>query len=219
MAFIISVFWIRSKYFRESLNKMTSKFNKKVNKMKASNREYFHNEAGRSKEYRDKIINSDDIEKKRQIILEGEYDIKYENKTHLMFFKEFEKYANIFFNKNWRIYIADEENNFITSDTPVIEKFPKWALEKKFYWGPSINQRIQYFPLSPKILIELIEPISGKKVIRKHIKNEDVFRFNVLRMDYSWEYCYSDNKAQFEKAIELAKNKVMLNIKRKLINF
>jgi hypothetical protein len=61
--------------------------------------------------------------------------------------------------KDWFVYISKSKSEFITSDNPVGETFPKI----KTFWGASFLDREHYFALSPEIMIHCKYPKKIKK--------------------------------------------------------
>lgn len=108
-------------------------------------------------------------------------------------------YANLFFAQRIKIfYINELDSHFVTSDNPVISIHPR--NKESFYWIPFL-QRIHYFALSPKILIEFSEHTWGKHIQRKQLKtNEEVTYYNSLRSMFS-SYLYSDNEFSLEEEL------------------
>lgn len=131
-----------------------------------------------------------------KMLTEKKYRIRYDNTHHLKSFQDLELFANWFFIKKWRFYVAGKDLYFFTSDTPVIEVFPQ---ERSFY-GTHIAQRKHYYPLSSKILIELSDPLDfGKRVKRQTLNNfEDVLEYNLIRVGWSDEFVYSNNQETLE---------------------
>lgn len=103
----------------------------------------------------------------------------------------------LIYNKKWRIhYIYDKDPwKFIISDTPILEIFPP----RDGFYVAAFLQRTHYFVLTPKILIEFIDPlIPGKRLKRKQLKSqEEVDKFNILRLNWSHQYAYSSDKRDF----------------------
>ncbi|MFA4999827.1 MAG: DUF4238 domain-containing protein [Patescibacteria group bacterium] len=205
VSLFMSSLWIRSKHFREKINRISSHFYKETEKFRASMDGYKDHIKTIAKELKKKEgldMDDEDIDWYVKLMQTGNYDLSFNNVEQLLFIEHLEGFANVIFNKNWRVYIAVDEKEFITSDTPVIELSP----ELPNIYGYTFLERKHYFPLSPKVLIELVEPVSGKKVIRKRIKDNDVQRFNLIRPGLSFQYCYAKGKKEFEEMIEIKKS-------------
>jgi hypothetical protein len=205
---VMSMLWIRSKYFRENINRIGKEMYKKINEMRASHQnfeEYMKNlikERGAEKE-----ISDEDIKLYKETLLSGDYDLKFSNKSHLLFLKEIQGFANLFFAKNWRAYFVPDDYRFITSDTPVSEQVPKTT----DFLGAGFPDRNHYLALSPRVIIELVYSISGKKFKRKTINRADAVNFNLLRTSLSLEYCYGQRRDELEEMIRIAKYNNPLN--------
>lgn len=210
ISFFASMMWIRSKYLREQINRMSEEMLKWMFKFDAENKEHFYNSIKQTKD-KDKKITNKDIEDVRQIILKDKYSVKFSNKTHLLMLSKMENFANMFFGKYWNVYVATGDYKFITSDTPVCEIFP----ERKTFYGHIFLSRKHYFPISQDILIEALYPNSNKKLRRKRVDDLSVVKLNLMIPLGSLDYCYaSDNKfLEFILAVEkMARNKQNNNI-------
>lgn len=200
IAYFMSSLWVRSDQFRKQMIKMSEDMYKQTLKMRASSKGYIEH----MKSILDKDgcnISVDAIKEAQKMLISGEFEVKYDNNgPHLQIIPEIDKFTNLFFNKYWRIHIAPENEMFITSDTSIIDLCP----ERKSFYGASFLERKQYFAISPKILIELVYPISGKKLIRKRVDCITVLNINLMRANYSSEFCYSSDKNIFSKMIKIA---------------
>ncbi len=207
MASFICLLWARGPYLRNMINNTCEKVMKCVMSFGAENEEYFRKSLIDSlpKEERKKISEKE-IDECRKMVIEKDYKLSFNNIQHLMFFKHLEKYTNLFYNKFWRIYIA-RDSRFITSDTPVSEFIPK----RNVWFGPTFLERKHYFSVSPRVLVEIVDPISGKRVKRKQVNNKEVLEFNNLIASHAMRYCYAQRKNEFEEMISyrqyLLKNK------------
>ncbi|NCT54693.1 DUF4238 domain-containing protein [Candidatus Falkowbacteria bacterium] len=202
-ACFMSMLWIRSKYFRENVNKMNNDALKKINKLRASDGSFENYLKETIKKRGDDSIRDEDIKLYKDLLISGDYDLKFSNKHHLLFLKNMEGFSNLFFAKNWRAYFAPADYSFITSDTPISEMVPK----RSGFWGSDFLSRTHYLALTPKVIIELVNPISGKKFKRKRIEKVDVIKFNLMRADLSLEYCYSQTRNEFEDMIKVVEYK------------
>ncbi len=199
----MSMLWIRSKYFRESMNKMNNDALKKINKIRASHEGFEDYMKEIVNQRGDDKITSEDIKLYKNLLVSGEYDLKFSNKNHLLFLQSMEGFSNLFFAKNWRAYFAPPGYNFITSDTPISEMVPK----SSGFWGADFLSRKHYLALTPTVIVELVNPISGKKFKRKRIDKVEVIKFNLMRADLSLVYCYSQTRIEFEDMIKVIEYK------------
>ncbi|HCC23505.1 TPA: hypothetical protein DF272_05020 [Candidatus Falkowbacteria bacterium] len=196
MAYVISFMWIRSLGFRLQMNKMESNFMKQLIHLDVDNLVEMGNVDGCKTQQEKKEM--------KEFISNGEYDITFNNVSQLKYFAEVEDFARRFVIKRWLIHISACDYNFITSDNPIVESFP-YAVG---IYGRDIWSRHQFFPISPKVLIELqlnknVESF-GKRVKRKRIfdKNQ-VMKYNLLRADSSVNYCYNNRRTEVDDLILL----------------
>ncbi|MCK5061629.1 DUF4238 domain-containing protein [Candidatus Parcubacteria bacterium] len=199
VAYFMSMLWIRSEYFRENMNRINSDMMKQINKRRASSTGFTDYIKQVFKEKGEKITYTE-AEECRQFLLEGKYDLKFSNHEHLMFLDKIDPFANMFYGKNWQAYIVTGESQFVTSDTPITEHAPKTTS----YCGAAFIERKHYLALTPKVIIELVDPKFGKKFKRKQIGDKEVLYYNGVRAGLSLKYCYSKEKNVFEEMIRIA---------------
>jgi hypothetical protein len=146
-------------------------------------------------------------EEVREFILGGEYDITFNNVAHLeMMVGSFEGFRNIFYGAKWRFYIAGGQRQFVTSTSPCIEVFPP---KRNSFYGPTFFCRKHFFPLSPTVLVEAMNPLlSGKRAKRKRVQNGEVFDFNLQQANWShiedqpqYSHCYAPPKKELEELL------------------
>lgn len=109
-------------------------------------------------------------------------------------------FANMFFGMKWKSYIARGKELFITSDSPVVEKW----LPPSGPYGASFLERDKYFSLTPKILIELTHPKGGTKLKRKTLheaQDDTVKTLNMILISGAQEFAYSENKISLEQLL------------------
>ncbi len=137
---------------------------------------------------------------------EAEKYLSKDNTDHLLFISDEEKikeFASLLFHQKATIYIATGDRNFVTSNNALLEIFPHDRAEVRWAWGLHFYERLHYFALNPKILIEFdIRPgwpkVMFKKPKRKRITDEEVCYFNLLRSMHGREM-YSCNKEDLEQ--------------------
>lgn len=113
--------------------------------------------------------------------------------------------ANILFDMKWKIYIARGKEIFVTSDSPVVEKW----LPSKLPLGTTLMDRDKYFSLTPKIMIKLTSPIKSKKIYRQTLDddNDDIVKkLNIIISNGSDEFVYSANKICLNQLLDGRKN-------------
>lgn len=106
-------------------------------------------------------------------------------------------FTNMFFGMKWKAYIAFGDEIFITTDSPVVEKWPP----PQGFYGASFLNRDKYFALTPRILIELTYPRGARKVKRKALykkHSDQVKTLNMILISNAKEFAYSGNKAILE---------------------
>jgi len=189
----VTISRFRWKYFREQLKSMSQDAMKKMMQMWYSMLKNYNPEDEHIKD----IVsnkNADDM------IVNWKFNIVENNASYIKFItdeKNIHCYTNLFFNKKINIYLATWERNFITSDCCVIELLP----EKHQFYGVNFLDRLHYFVLSPRILIEFLPPhYSKKKVSRKQIDDKMVMYFNFLRW-MKWNYLYSCSKEDLNEKL------------------
>ncbi len=152
----------------------------------------------RSKSFRDTSNNSFVNWFKNWWMSEYLWDRLDSNRWHIAFLTKPENiywFANLLYGKKIRIYISKWEENFIASDSWVIEVHP----EIKDIYGNSFCDRIHYFPLHPKILIEFSHPEwPGKKMKRKEIWWDEVRYYNFLIAMFS-NFIYAPLKSDLQE--------------------
>lgn len=198
LASLMSMLWLRSERMRDQINRMIINATKDIMALTASMGKDPAQTLQKQLETRGKRINKAEAKETIKMLVGKDYDLNVDNLHHLRMIGDIVGFRNIFLAKKWRIYTAPTEYKFITSDTPVIEEFPKGT----GFYGPDIGQRTHYLTLMPNILIELTDPGKpGKHVKRKTITAEEVINFNYKRLGWSYKYAYSSNKEEFEKIL------------------
>lgn len=99
-----------------------------------------------------------------------DFKLEVDNIPHIKFLSKIPNFANILCSQNWIIYISRLNENFITSDTPVISKNPGiWNTQ----FGVPALAKSYFFSLTPKIFIRTYynPQISNKTTKRKNLLN------------------------------------------------
>ncbi len=175
LSILMSLLWLRSPGMRSQLQKMDEDFGNKL-KLRGIENDNLHEQ---------------------------------DNVDHLKFMIETiglggkEGFTNMFFNMDWKAYIIQNDKCFITTSSPVIERF----LPPKIFMGNNFLQRKKYFALTPKILLHLTYPQSNKKFKRKVVYiNDDIRMFNMIIVGGSVGYAYSQRIEELESLLESSKN-------------
>jgi hypothetical protein len=104
------------------------------------------------------------VESAKNTFLSGDYTIDFDNKNYLHFINQTEEFFRWFRAKNWRFYLAKGSKSFITSDTPVVEICNEGKTIAEKMYSNHIMQRQHFLALTPHLLIELTNPLIGKKL-------------------------------------------------------
>lgn len=195
-SFLMSMLWIRGPVMREQVNRMCQDIIKHVTKFK------FLQNPKELDEIDEKVGWSEDQEHLRQkcheSIINGDFNVEINNVQHMMMFENIQKYANLFFAKDWLVYISKCEKEFIATDNPVAEIFP----QKKSFYGPTFFDRAHYFSVNPSIIIHARCPKerSGKTVHRKSIFDRDSGKIAYLNFIVGSQanYAYASDPTSFD---------------------
>jgi hypothetical protein len=198
-AAFICLSWIRTPLLREWILGISNKLAKTILSARAENEDVFFGDIKKVAPE----ISVEEMNECRQMLLDKKVDFKFDNAGHIRFMlSNVMNFSNLFYSKNWIIHIASGEKEFIISDTPVIEVGGR---VKGRWLAKTFLERNHYFSMTPKIMIEMRDPISGKNIKRKSINDNDVFLQNNLRANHSLDYCYARRKEEFEEMIEYVK--------------
>jgi hypothetical protein len=142
----------------------------------------------------------------REMMVEKNYDVVFNNQLHLAIFEDMHRFANLFFAQHWIVYISKLPQKFITSDNPVAVTFPK----RKSFYGPTFLERIHYFPLTPEFCIMAGFPHveSGKKFHRKTLLRGQEVRLldlNVTISNHAHQFAYATEKKSLEEILATVK--------------
>lgn len=199
LAWFVTSLWARSPHMRENLNHMTEDAMKWFMEITASHPNFIEDAKQKFKkdgiEYTDEMLAS--VVKTFQ---SKEYDISLDNTGHLQLIADCEDFYRWLIAKNWRFYIAKGAKRFITSDTPVVDIFKGETMAERMYKN-HIMQRQQFLALTPEILIELTDPRFGKKVKRKVISDDEVEKYNLIRVQQSGDYAYAKDRNDLEDMV------------------
>lgn len=196
LAWFMAALWMRNPMMRENINKMNEDMRKQIFK-KYSYFPGFEKSIQNIMKERGESANNEAVQQVKELFQSGDYQLKMDNTSHLDLMMEMKGFVNLVLAKKWRIYISLQER-FITSDTPVIEIFP----ERKGPYGPSFLDRKHVFVMTPKIVIEMIDPgLPGKKIKRKQINPDEADKINLDRVKWSYMYSYSKEIDSLQKML------------------
>ncbi|TGM88696.1 DUF4238 domain-containing protein [Leptospira bouyouniensis] len=204
ISLLMSMLYIRNNTTRNQIKQTTSNFTLEVLKGIANvkGEERFFNDYERDTGI---IISSSEKKNFFKALQESTFKIEVNNAPHINFLSKIPNFANILNTQNWIIYISKIEENFITSDTPVISKNPKnW--NNKF--GVPILSKSYYFPLSPKIFIKTYYDgqITTKSIKRKNLlskKDTQIINdLNLVIASQSEKQLFAYQKIDIEKILK-----------------
>lgn len=199
LASLMSLLYIRGTYMRNQIRKSMIDITKQSWAILASDEKNFTRYMNMVLEKSNMAITEEEKVDVRQTFVSQKYDVVFNNAAHLNMVNEIGHFTRLFFCKQWRIFIAGGKSKFVTSDTPVVEWFPR----RKSFYGPDIFERKQYLSLTPEIFIELLHPNNpGKKVKRKMITDTEVLKHNITIARHSGQFGYSKNKEDFLDILE-----------------
>lgn len=195
LAWFMASLWIRSPRMRNQINKTMADGMKQVAQIMASHPNFMKGaKEDLAKEGR--IVTDKQIEDARETFIKGEFELTFDNNAnHLQLIANCEEFHRWFLIKNWRFYLAKGSKKFVTSDTPVVEVFNKAETIMEDMHSNHIAQRRHFLTLTPEILIELTNPLVGKKQKRKAITDDEtIIQYNLLWVRYSDAYAYATDK-------------------------
>jgi len=147
IALLMSMLWIRGQEMRKQINRMVEETTKWM-----MEQEYSIHPDKKFDEY-DKRIGTTTPPKLReqlkQIIVNKAYEIKSTNAAHINNLNEIPSVANLFYHQHWTVYISECSKHFLTTDNPLVVKFPK----ANGLRGRTFLERAHYFALTPDIFI------------------------------------------------------------------
>ncbi|KKW32147.1 MAG: hypothetical protein UY77_C0034G0022 [Candidatus Uhrbacteria bacterium GW2011_GWA2_53_10] len=205
LAHLAAMLWLRTPHFRETLNHNMGNLEKQMFQHRAAYPGYTDHIWQVAKEKRPDMTR-EEADGIRQFILDGRYDMGFNNVMHhRMMVTAFEGFGNMFYGAKWRFYIANGDRMFVTSTAPCIEVFP----EQIGFYGPSFYCRKHLFPLSPRVLVEAMNPSRpGKRVKRERVTEAQVFDFNLQQANWSYmaktpQYsrCYAPRKRELQELV------------------
>ncbi len=209
IATLASMLYLRGGYMRGQIKRMDEEFYKHSMKFRASQETFSSDLKEKVDSLGEREISLEDVDSYKQMLINEEYGLEFNNASHLNLLGEMRGFANLFYGKNWMVHIAKGESDFFTSDTPVVEFIP----ERTGFYGASFLERTHYFALGPKVVIEFIYPHSRKRLKRKWADDKKVFDINTLRLNLSMKEAYGARREEFEEQI---KKKPMTKLDRML---
>lgn len=194
LALFITCLWLRSPTMRNHFFQIGSRITKLLIAEKISQPNFAKDAV--SELAKDGItITEQQAENIADELRANKYQFTLTNWIHLAMIAKCNSYSKWLFAKNWRFHIAKSSKQFITSDTPVIERYGNEGGLSKGH----ILQRGHFFALTPNILIELSDPTrNGKRVKRRTVSDAEVASYNLFRANQSNAYCYSASKSDLQ---------------------
>jgi hypothetical protein len=199
LALFFTSLWARSPHMRENSNHMTEDAIKWFMEVSASHPSFI--ESAKKNLEEEGIGYTDEVLKDTVKTLQSkDYEISLDNSGHLQLIADCEEYYRWFVAKNWRFYLAKGTKRFMTSDTPVVDIFTGKTMVERMYQN-HIMQRQQFLALTPEILVELTDPRFGKKVKRKVVSDDEVEKYNLIRVQQSADYAYAQDRNDLEDMV------------------
>lgn len=192
MSEIAAIFYVRTRSFREDNLDTTTRLI-----------DFMQDAINNSESDRIFFGEKDDIGMSKKELEVENRKLSEENSKHIKaMLKRIPMYTNVFFDKNWKVYIATGRERFITSDNPVMDV----STGSDRILDNNIILRKQYFIVSPEILITT-EPreMQSKRIKRKRITGDDVNRFNAKITDQANIRIVSSSTDFLELAKEISK--------------
>ena len=205
LAYFMSIQWLRTRFFRERLQKMQSKVMKWILQSRATFPGF--QDHIRSM-FKGSEISDEQIEEVKRFIQSGEYDFRHiSNAPHLDFIGEEQVngFCNLLLAKKWRIVLSEGPFHFITSDNPVAE----WIPPTRGLFGATFTDRLHLLALTPCILIETRSPDSMKLEqqpidrLSCHAANgKGVLMFNKVLANHAHQFAYAHQTDEFEQLLK-----------------
>lgn len=209
VATFMSFQYLRGPYMRQQIRKMSEESTKLINKSifdsPMADKIFDRYELGTGNK-----ISKKQREAVSEFATKGEYEVETNNLLHLRMMGEIEGFRNLFFGKDWLVFISKSNKNFVTSDNPVIELFPEWT--GKTFYGPTFSQRIQQFAMMPDILIIATDPQNPSaigKVKRKTLFDNKEHNRKILELNFqhprnATAYVYANNYQLLQDIVDSA---------------
>ena len=203
LAYFMSAQWLRTRFFRDRIQKMQSKLLKWTFRQQAS-RPGFQDYIRSTTEGRE--MSDKEIEEVKRYIQSGEYDLRFDNSQHLNFIDQerVNGFRNLLLAKKWRIVLSEEPCRFVTSDNPVAE----WIPPMKGLFGPTFMDRLHLLALTPDILIETRRPDTTDPEqqpvdrLSYHAANEKgVLMFNRMLASLASQFAYGRRTEELEQLL------------------
>lgn len=144
-------------------------------------------------------LTKQEVEAAIKYLKEKKINIPSDNLTHIDMLEEHRGFSNMLFAKKFRFYIASGKRRFITGDVPVLNLLPKYVTPRFSVYGYSFIEQLHVLPISSKIILEFHDPtvLSGKKVIRNRVDDNDVASINARQFAGSKFRCCGCQKEDF----------------------
>lgn len=205
----LSMQYLRGPYMRKQIKKMDESIIKQITKIRYGS-EAINHDINKLEKEKGETISQKEREDLINFALSGDYRVETNNVGHLNMLGEIEGFRNLFFGKEWLIYISKSSKKFITSDNPVVEIFPDW--NGKFFYGPTFLQRTHQFAMTPEILIVATHPrnspavgqIKRKTLFDNAQHNDKILELNFQHPRNATEYAYASDKMFLQEIIDSA---------------
>ncbi len=195
----MSMQYLRGPYMRKQIKRMSESVIKQITQMRYGSDDINHS-LDKFEIQTGEKISAQERKDLIKLARSGNYNVETNNVTHLQMFAEMEGFRNLFFAKDWLVYVSKSNKKFITSDSPIIEIFPEWT--SKFFYGPSFLQRIHQFAMTPEIFIVANDHKNSSgigKIKRKTLFDNEKHNNKILELNFEYPrnaiaYAYANNK-------------------------
>ena len=203
ISIFMSMQYFRGPYMRKQIRRMDESMIKQKARLRfgyEGSLDKFEKEIGEkiSEEEKQEMIN---------FIKSGNYKVETNNAGHLRILTLIKEFSNMFFAKEWLVYISKTSKKFVTSDNAVTELFPDWV--GKVWHGASFWERTHYFTLSPDVLIVAgdLRHNNGNKVKRKTLFDTDEDNDKMLELNFAYPrnaigYVYANKKSSLQDILD-----------------
>jgi hypothetical protein len=169
LSLLMSMLYLRNNKTRRHIKQLTSDISSKTLKgiLNVKGKDRFFSDYERDTGI---IIDQKERDEFLHNLEKDNLKIEVNNIPHIEFLSKIQNFANLLSSQNWIIYISRIDENFITSDTPVISKNPeKWKTQ---FAVPALAKSY-FFSFTPKIFIQTYynTQISKKTTKRKNLYN------------------------------------------------
>ena len=199
LAYFMSVQWLRTRSFRERVQKMESELMKWMLTSSPGFQERIRiaDEGGG-------MSDEKQIEEVKRFIQSGVLRTNNALSLNLICKEKINGFCNLLLAQKWRIILSEGPYHFITSDNPVAECFPP----RIGLFGATFTDRRHLLALTPSILIETVCPDSMNPEqqpvdrLSYHTANrKGVLMFNAVLANHAHQFAYAPQTGEFQQLL------------------